>query len=165
MIRILPTKANSSTTTTNEPFQKCFPEVLPFNIIILGRKVFVPRRERGLGRKRAYWERSPATTQSRPGQVGKSQTIQTQLVFLRGNFASFGGNDLGGRKNTDRGHTGTTTPTRRHWPQAWLVTDKKTTSQWSHARPVTDKRSDLSGTKDPTSRWQKIRLVADKRSD
>ena len=107
MIRILPTKANSSTTTTNEPFQKCFPEVLPFNIIILGRKVFVPRRARGLGRKRAYWERSPATTQSRPGQVGKSQTIQTQLVFLRGNFASFGGNDLGGRKNTDRGHTGT----------------------------------------------------------
>ena len=158
MIRILPTKANSSTTTTNEPFQKCFPEVLPFNIIILGRKVFVPRRARGLGRKRAYWERSPATTQSRPGQVGKSQTIQTQLVFLRGNFASFGGNDLGGRKNTDRGHTGT----QQHRLED---TDHRPDLSRTKKRLVSDHMPDQSRTKDPTCQGQRIRLVAEKRSD
>ena len=158
MIRILPTKANSSTTTTNEPFQKCFPEVLPFNIIILGRKVFVPRRARGLGRKRAYWERSPATTQSRPGQVGKSQTIQTQLVFLRGNFASFGGNDLGGRKNMDRGHTGT----QQHRLED---TDHRPDLSRTKKRLVSDHMPDQSRTKDPTCQGQRIRLAADKRSD
>ena len=77
MIRILPTKANSSTTTTNEPFQKCFPEVLPFNIIILGRKVFVPRRERGLG------ERVHIGKEARPQpKVGQAKLANLKLSKL-----------------------------------------------------------------------------------